>query len=55
MELVKRVIQRMKDSDCREVVLETEVTNKAALCLYRKLGFIRDKLLVSMYTLKESL
>ncbi|GJD10445.1 N-alpha-acetyltransferase 30 [Galdieria sulphuraria] len=49
MELVKRVIERMKISDCQEVVLETETTNKAALCLYRKLGFIRDKLLERYY------
>ncbi|GJQ08892.1 hypothetical protein GpartN1_g683.t1 [Galdieria partita] len=49
MELVKRVIERMKTSDCQEVVLETEITNKAALCLYRKLGFIRDKLLERYY------
>ena len=31
-------------ADCAdEVVLETEVTNAAALTLYERLGFVRDK------------
>lgn len=47
MELVRKVIERMKQDGCQEVVLETEITNQAALCLYRRLGFSRDKLLVS--------
>lgn len=34
---------------CDEVVLETEVTNKAALRLYEKAGFVRDKLLTRYY------
>ncbi len=32
-----------------EVVLETEVTNKAALQLYERLGFVRDKRLFRYY------
>lgn len=33
----------MKEHNCNEVILETEVTNKGALNLYLKLGFIKDK------------
>lgn len=32
-----------------QVVLETEVTNKPALKLYEKLGFVRDKRLFRYY------
>lgn len=32
-----------------QVVLETEITNKAALRLYENLGFIRDKRLFRYY------
>ena len=32
-----------------QVVLETEVTNRAALCLYENLGFVRDKYLHQYY------
>ena len=32
-----------------QVVLETEITNKAALQLYENLGFIRDKRLFRYY------
>lgn len=49
MELVRKVIERMKQDGCQEVVLETEITNQAALCLYRRLGFSRDKLLERYY------
>jgi len=34
---------------CVEVVLETEITNSAALRLYEKLGFVRDKRLFRYY------
>jgi peptide alpha-N-acetyltransferase len=33
----------MKEKNADEIVLETEVTNKAALGLYCKLGFVRQK------------
>lgn len=39
----------MKEQDCEEVVLETEVTNKGSLALYEKLGFIKDKRLRRYY------
>lgn len=32
-----------------QVVLETEITNKGALRLYEKLGFLRDKRLYKYY------
>jgi peptide alpha-N-acetyltransferase len=47
--LVKESIQRMVADDCDEVVLETEVTNGAALALYENLGFIREKYLHHYY------
>ena len=34
---------------CDEIVLETEMTNTAALRLYEKLGFLRDKRLPRYY------
>lgn len=39
----------MRASEADEVVLETEVTNTAALRLYESFGFIRDKRLSSYY------
>ena len=39
----------MKADACDEVVLETEVTNGAALSLYENLGFVRDKYLHQYY------
>jgi ribosomal protein S18 acetylase RimI-like enzyme len=47
--LVRAVIKAMDDENCDEVVLETELTNTAALRLYERLGFIRDKLLERYY------
>lgn len=47
--LVELVIDTMIDAGCSEVVLETEITNKSALSLYEKLGFIRDKRLFRYY------
>mmetsp|Transcript_11018 Transcript_11018/g.21598 ORF Transcript_11018/g.21598 Transcript_11018/m.21598 type:complete len:100 (+) Transcript_11018:2530-2829(+) len=48
-ELVKRAIEKMKEEDVEEVVLETEVTNTAALRLYQSLGFAKDKRLQAYY------
>ncbi|KAL5562680.1 hypothetical protein UlMin_032427 [Ulmus minor] len=48
-ELVTRAIQVMMESGCEEVTLEAEVTNKGALALYGRLGFIRAKRLFRYY------
>jgi len=47
--LVQKAIRQMIETGCDEVVLETEVTNKAALNLYENLGFVRDKRLLRYY------
>lgn len=47
--LVIRAIKGMVADGCDEVVLETEITNKAALHLYENLGFVRDKRLFRYY------
>jgi peptide alpha-N-acetyltransferase len=47
--LVKKAIRTMQEGGCHEVVLETEVCNKAALGLYQNLGFVRDKRLGRYY------
>lgn len=47
--LVLKAIGAMMADDCDEVVLETEITNKAALRLYENLGFVRDKRLFRYY------
>lgn len=47
--LVVKAIKAMVADDCDEVVLETEITNKAALHLYENLGFVRDKRLFRYY------
>lgn len=47
--LVQMAIHEMTMGDADEVVLETEVTNKPALKLYEKLGFVRDKRLFRYY------
>ncbi|XP_023320330.1 N-alpha-acetyltransferase 30-like [Eurytemora carolleeae] len=47
--LVKKAIEAMILDMADEVVLETEVTNKAALQLYERLGFVRDKRLFRYY------
>ena len=41
--LVTKACKAMKEENADEVVLETEVSNKKALALYDRLGFIRDK------------
>ncbi|CAI2382813.1 unnamed protein product [Moneuplotes crassus] len=47
--LVEKTVQAMEEQEADEVVLETEVTNKAALHLYQSLGFVREKRLLSYY------
>ncbi|KAK2561939.1 N-alpha-acetyltransferase 30 [Acropora cervicornis] len=47
--LVIKAIKAMVDDSCDEVVLETEVSNTAALRLYENLGFVRDKRLFRYY------
>jgi peptide alpha-N-acetyltransferase len=42
-------MKAMTDQGAEELVLETEVSNTAALSLYESFGFIRDKLLASYY------
>ena len=49
LELVSRIIASLKSEKVDEIVLEAEQSNTAALNLYRKFGFIRDKLLVNYY------
>ena len=49
-DLVKHVLQRMKDKGCDSVTLETEVSNVTAQKLYQNhFGFIREELLVRYY------
>lgn len=47
--LVLKSISAMVDENADEIVLETEITNKSALCLYENLGFVRDKRLFRYY------
>ncbi|KAK3718785.1 hypothetical protein QZH41_014036 [Actinostola sp. cb2023] len=47
--LVKKAIKAMMEDNCDEVVLETEISNRGALHLYEKLGFVRDKRLFRYY------
>lgn len=47
--LVCSAIAKMREMGCDEAVLETEITNTAALRLYAKLGFLRDKRLARYY------
>jgi len=42
-------IKEMANLNCKEAVLETEITNKGALRLYERLGFIRQKRLPKYY------
>jgi hypothetical protein len=37
-----------------QIVLETEVDNNSALCLYEKLGFLREKRLFAFYLNRKS-
>eukprot|EP00927_Polykrikos_kofoidii_P043437 TRINITY_DN37513_c0_g1_i1.p1 TRINITY_DN37513_c0_g1~~TRINITY_DN37513_c0_g1_i1.p1 ORF type:complete len:279 (+),score=54.82 TRINITY_DN37513_c0_g1_i1:31-837(+) len=47
--LVKRCLDQMKSMGSDECVLETEVTNKGALGLYRRTGFVKEKRLHKYY------
>ena len=47
--LVQRTIETMQELDAEEVMLETEITNVAALRLYESFGFLRDKRLQQYY------
>ena len=47
--LVKRSIDKMRENGADEIMLETEITNLAALRLYESFGFIRDKRLKCYY------
>ncbi|KAI8894988.1 N-acetyltransferase MAK3-like protein [Globomyces pollinis-pini] len=47
--LVVHCIEQMKLKEADEIVLETELTNQAALNLYSRLGFMRDKRLARYY------
>ena len=47
--MVKRTIELMVQQQADEVMLETEITNLAALRLYEYFGFIRDKRLTAYY------
>ena len=47
--LVNTVLERMKALGTDECVLEAEVTNQGALSLYRRMGFLRTKLLHNYY------
>jgi len=47
--LISKAIEQMKSEDADEVVLETEITNTAALRLYESFGFIRDKRMLTYY------
>ena len=48
-QLSKLLLEEMKRESVVEVVLETEDSNLAALCLYERLGFVRDKYLPNYY------
>ncbi|CAO1627841.1 unnamed protein product [Parajaminaea phylloscopi] len=48
-QLVKLAIASMIPMGAGEVVLETEIDNKASLALYERLGFMREKRLHSFY------
>jgi N-alpha-acetyltransferase 30 len=47
--LVMQTIEKMREMGADEVILETEITNTAALRLYESIGFLRDKRLASYY------
>ncbi|KAA6386725.1 MAG: putative acyl-CoA N-acyltransferase [Streblomastix strix] len=53
-ELVIRAISMMSAEGIREIFLETEEKNEAALHLYEALGFFRHKYLVRYYSTGEN-
>ena len=48
-QLVIRAVNEMERMGCVEVILETEMANKAALSLYQNLGFVRETRLEKYY------
>jgi peptide alpha-N-acetyltransferase len=48
-QLVRTVLERLREMGVDECVLEAEVTNNGALSLYKNLGFLRTKFLHSYY------
>lgn len=48
-QLVVMAVRAMKELNADEIILETEVTNKAALKLYENLGFLRESRLFRYY------
>jgi len=47
--LVRLCLDKMREMGADECVLETEVTNKGALGLYRNMGFVKEKRLHKYY------
>jgi len=47
--LVLKTVDAMKQRGVEEVMLETEVSNTAAIALYLRLGFLKDKRLLRYY------
>mmetsp|Transcript_15335 Transcript_15335/g.16608 ORF Transcript_15335/g.16608 Transcript_15335/m.16608 type:complete len:124 (+) Transcript_15335:2-373(+) len=47
--MVELILDKMNNMNADECVLEAEITNKAALGLYHKLGFIKTKHLPRYY------
>ncbi|KAJ2773863.1 n-terminal acetyltransferase c complex catalytic subunit mak3 [Coemansia nantahalensis] len=47
--LVRQALDRMKAMGADEVAMEAETTNSAALALYQRLGFVKDKRLYRYY------
>ena len=47
--LVRKGIEAMVRSGCSEIMLETEASNKGALSLYTRLGFVKDDKMVKYY------
>ncbi len=48
-DLICQCLAIMKEAGCAIATLETEVSNSSATCLYTKLGFQKDKLLIRYY------
>merc|ERR1712232_518444 len=47
--LVRLSLEKMREMRADECVLETEVTNKAAIGLYKRMGFVKEKRLHKYY------
>ncbi|PWN37360.1 acyl-CoA N-acyltransferase, partial [Meira miltonrushii] len=47
--LLQTLLRKMVQQGAQEIVLETEIDNKASLQLYEKLGFLREKRLFNFY------